>query len=129
VIRWLRAWGPALICAALFFYASSRTGLSLPLGGGRDKLAHFAAYSVFGFALGHAGAYSRLPIAVTVAIGSLYALSDEVHQSFVPGRSTEFGDWLADSIGVLAGLAAYQYARRLRSRSGARPGAGNSTDP
>lgn len=38
------------------------------------------------------------------AIGTLYAISDEVHQYFVPGRSCEVVDVLIDSIGVLLGV-------------------------
>lgn len=39
------------------------------------------------------------------AIGALYAVSDELHQSFVPGRSCELRDMLIDACGVAAGVA------------------------
>jgi VanZ family protein len=123
VTRWLRAWGPALVCAALIFYASSRSTVPVSLGGGKDKLAHFAAYSVFGLALGYARARTGLPFAVAALVGFLYALSDELHQSFVPGRAAEFGDWVADALGVLAGLAAFHLWRRRRSASRGRESA------
>jgi VanZ family protein len=117
VIRWLRGWGPALVCAALLFFASSRPTVPVPLPGGTDKLAHFAAYAVLGLALGHARRVTGIPLAAAAALGGLYGLLDEVHQSFVPGRATEFGDWVADAAGVLAGLAAFQLWRRFRGRS------------
>jgi VanZ family protein len=37
-------------------------------------------------------------------IGSLYGLSDEVHQYFVPFRTFSLLDWLADSIGIAIGI-------------------------
>ncbi|RMF56395.1 MAG: VanZ family protein, partial [Calditrichaeota bacterium] len=40
-------------------------------------------------------------------LGSLYGVSDEFHQSFVPGRYTELSDFLADSAGVLFGLLCF----------------------
>ena len=37
-------------------------------------------------------------------IGTLYAVSDEIHQLFVPGRSCELRDVFIDSLGVLTAL-------------------------
>ena len=37
-------------------------------------------------------------------IGTIYAVSDEVHQLFVEGRSCEVRDMLLDSAGVAAGV-------------------------
>lgn len=36
----------------------------------------------------------------SVIFCSLYGVSDEYHQSFVPGRLAETGDWLADTLGA-----------------------------
>ena len=49
------------------------------------------------------------------AIGALYAVSDEIHQIFVPGRSCELRDILIDSAGVLVGILAFQLLRRTYS--------------
>lgn len=35
-----------------------------------------------------------------IAVGALLALSDEFHQSFVPGRACDPWDWLADMVGI-----------------------------
>ncbi len=49
---------------------------------------------------------------VSVLFCSLYGLSDEWHQSFVPGRDASLGDWLADTIGaVLAATAIFRLSR------------------
>ncbi len=41
---------------------------------------------------------------IAFAIGALYAVSDEIHQYFVPGRSSEILDMLVDSLGVFPGV-------------------------
>jgi len=40
----------------------------------------------------------------TLIIGSLFGASDEFHQHFIPGRSVEIEDWIADVIGVVISL-------------------------
>ena len=37
-------------------------------------------------------------------IVTFYGMLDEFHQSFIPGRSMEFFDWLADFLGAAAGI-------------------------
>ena len=52
-------------------------------------------------------------IAVAVGICVLYAISDEVHQLFVPGRSGQFKDVFLDSGGAIVGAALYRlFVRR-----------------
>ena len=48
--------------------------------------------------------------------GTLYAVTDEVHQIFVAGRSCELTDVLIDSAGVLAGVLAISGIRRILRR-------------
>lgn len=36
-----------------------------------------------------------------IICAGLFALSDEMHQYFVPGRSAEIADWLADMAGII----------------------------
>lgn len=75
------------------------------------KLAHFTEYTVLGFFLTmHIGELKsklnmKLGFVWAAIIGALYAVSDELHQSFVPGRGPGVKDVLIDSLGVLAGLA------------------------
>ena len=44
---------------------------------------------------------------MTILIGTCYALSDEWHQSFVPGREASPWDALFDAVGVGMGAATY----------------------
>ena len=53
---------------------------------------------------------------LALLIGVLYAASDEYHQSLVPGRDSDVYDWVADSIGLAAGIGAMVYYKRKRSR-------------
>ena len=51
------------------------------------------------------------------AIGAAYAVSDEVHQHFVPGRSCEVRDMVIDACGVLVGVAICRWmARKKQNR-------------
>lgn len=72
------------------------------------KTAHFAEYAVLGFLL--ASVFTsfylkpKLTVPTSFLIGTLYAVSDEIHQYFVPGRSCQFSDMLLDSSGVICGI-------------------------
>ena len=97
-------WGPVLLWAALIFALSSIPHLRTDLGTWDlvlRKLGHFAEFAVLGALL--LRALGRAPAAL--ALGSLYALTDEVHQAFVPGRVASPLDWAIDAAGVLAGVA------------------------
>lgn len=109
-MRLLRAWGPALLWAALIFAVSHRSTVALPNVSNADKLSHAAAYAVLGAALAYALHRSgvRRWALWTVALGWLYGASDEFHQSFVPGRSPDVADWVADAVGVLIGTFVYR---------------------
>ena len=71
------------------------------------KAAHFSIYTLLGILLSSAvratfSGYKRLWL--PFILGALYAVSDEFHQSFVPGRSCELRDMAIDSSGVLLGV-------------------------
>jgi VanZ family protein len=78
------------------------------------KGAHFAEYMILGGFLVPAVkewmAVDTTPVPVVREritawlAGTLYAMTDEIHQSFVPGRSCELRDMGIDSCGVLAGV-------------------------
>ncbi len=48
-------------------------------------------------------------ISITFIIASIYALSDEIHQYFVPYRNFDLNDWLADIIGIIISLLLYNF--------------------
>lgn len=72
------------------------------------KLAHFSIYMVIGFSVmgfmctfNIRNAYKFL---ASFSIGVVYAISDEIHQAFTPGRSPRILDVCIDSAGVLTGI-------------------------
>jgi VanZ family protein len=99
----LNAWLPVAIWAAVIFTISAVPSLDSGLGVWDTvlrKLAHVGEYAVLGALLYRA--VRREPAAVF--LGSLYAVTDEVHQSFVTGRNGSPVDWLIDTAGVVAGV-------------------------
>lgn len=106
---------PVLAYAGLIFLLSSTTTLTyvIPSIFGFDKLAHFFEYYILGFLIRRwliakqSCFANRHSFALTVVIGTLYGLSDEWHQSFVPGRHATLWDVLFDSLGVITAAATY----------------------
>jgi len=105
---------PALFYAALIFFLSSLPSSAIPNLGISfgDLIIHFFEYSVFGYLVALAVMQSPSKInwrnfLIVMFIGSLYAASDEYHQSFVDGRFSEVSDFLADSAGFILGLAMF----------------------
>jgi VanZ family protein len=109
-------WAPVVVWAAVIFAVSSIPSLDTGLGLWDlvlRKLAHLAEYTVLGALLFRA--LGREPRAV--AIGSAYAVTDEIHQAFVPGRAGSPVDWSIDTAGVVAGVLLVARARgRARAR-------------
>ena len=108
--RLATTWLPAALWAGLIFALSSLRA------GGSDleaheialrKLAHFLEYAVLGALL--ARATDELP-AFWLGVG--YAVSDEIHQAFVPGREAAILDVAIDAAGVLAGVLALRRLAR-----------------
>ncbi|HEU4559542.1 MAG TPA: VanZ family protein [Longimicrobium sp.] len=111
VLRWV----PALAWAAAVFWASAQPRLvELPWVLSWDKLQHCGAYAVGGAAIAHALG-GRMPW-LGVALGVLYGASDEFHQWFVPGRNSDARDWVADALGVVAGVFLYRSFLSWRAR-------------
>jgi VanZ family protein len=73
---------------------------SHPVPTGWDKVAHFICFSVI-TALLWRGTAGRAPLAVLASVVAFGAL-DEVHQLFLPMRSAEFLDFVADAAAALA---------------------------
>jgi VanZ family protein len=107
----LRLWLPVALWAGLIFALSSVPDLGTGLGGWDlvlRKIAHAAEYAVLGALLQRA--LSRPGLAFT--LGTLYAISDEVHQSFVAGRQGSPLDVALDAAGVAVGVALWHRAQR-----------------
>ena len=112
--RRVRVWGPAWAMMALIFALSSKSQPPQVPGGFEidDGVAHAVAYGVLSVLLlrGLAGARWRgvrfRAAGMAVLLATLYGGTDEVHQRFVPGRTAEVTDLVADALGaaVAAGV-------------------------
>jgi VanZ family protein len=95
-------WLPVVAWAALIFALSGIPSLGTGLGVWDEILrsgAHVVEYAVLGALLSRA-----LAAAPSLAAGIAYAVTDELHQSLVPGRGASFLDLGLDSVGVVAGV-------------------------
>ena len=75
------------------------------------KCAHFLAYLVLGivvlFATRRIGYTGKKGIVFTLMLCIGYAITDELHQAFVPGRTPKLLDVLIDSSGASLGTTLY----------------------
>jgi VanZ family protein len=104
-----------LVASAGIFYFSSlpQPPFVLTSFQWQDKVLHLAAYFAYGITIAlaihvHQSISSNKKMTLIGLIGFLYALSDEYHQSFVPGRTSELGDIIADWIGVISAIMLYR---------------------
>ena len=83
------------------------------------KSAHFIAYLILGFLVSHAMkndgstalAWKRRGASLLLCVA--YAISDEIHQIFVPGRGPLVKDILIDGAGAVIGIMLYFGVRKL----------------
>jgi VanZ family protein len=108
-----RTWLPVVAWAAVIFAFSSIPNLSSGLGGWDlvlRKVAHTAEYAVLGALLVRATGRSRLAL----GLGTLYAASDELHQTFVAGRHGSPVDVAIDAVGLACGIVLWNAAQARR---------------
>ena len=74
----------------------------------QDKLVHLGAYFIMGVLAWRVfRGFFKKPITtavVSLLFCSLYGMSDEWHQSYVPGRDADYFDWIADTLGASIAL-------------------------
>jgi len=121
----LRRWLPVAAYMALIFYQSAQTSWPVGLHSVWDKLLHVGGYIPLGWLcvraltdrFRHA---TTLPVGLGAwAIATVYAASDEWHQSFVPLREMDGGDLFADAIGAALAVVASVVWSRVRTRRAA----------
>lgn len=108
----------AVLYAAFLFYLSHQPTLPMPhIVSFEDLIAHAAAYSILYSLLHHAFPETR-PL-ILLFVTALYGMSDEWHQSFVPGRVPDVWDFAADAAG---GTIAMIFWTTWKSRRGKKSG-------
>ena len=132
----LRSWGPACAYAAVIFYLSSlpHPEKHLPLVTHfSDKVLHAVEYAVLGalcyraLRVSRHESWRRRAIPFAILFASVYGISDEVHQFFVPFRESSWLDWVADTVGGLVGTMVMHQVLGLKSVKTS-PGVLPSTD-
>ena len=110
LFRWL----PLIIfCLAIFIQSSLPSYENLPEFKFSDKFLHFSAYAVLGILFFRAfqtlriKTNTRLLVLLSVVSASLYGISDEIHQYFVPSREADILDVLANALGAACGVYFY----------------------
>lgn len=120
-LRAIWIWGPLVAYLVLIFYLSSLS--QIPWAARYpDYLEHSAEYLGLGILTARAlnkGLLHPVPartllIAFVVCVG--YAISDELHQMFVPNRFADVTDVLSDATGAAAGLLALRFVPPLMKR-------------
>ena len=116
---WLRA-VPVFLVMAIIFFLSHQSGdsFSLPDVVNIDKVLHCLIYAALGLAALFALSPSwrrQHPVKAGIAVVLfclLYGVTDEFHQSFIPGRFSSGADLVADTLGGLMAVTVRLAARR-----------------
>ena len=109
--------GPAVAYAGLIFFLSSQSSFPVPPGiWDFDKVLHCIEYAGLAFLIARALVSLDVTAAAAVSaiLATVYGATDELHQYFVPGRSCDVRDWIADAAGAAVGAFAFHSLRQWR---------------
>ena len=111
----LSYWFPVFIyCLLIFMQSSYPSPESVPDWPYIDKLLHIAVYALLGALFLRAFKTLRiqhnlkLVMILSILLSSLYGISDEIHQHFVPFRNADLMDVFADVLGSIIGVYIFQ---------------------
>lgn len=116
---YLSKWLPVVLWAGMIFYFSSipdlRSGLPDIFDIVLRKIAHAGEFGILAILIARGlGADGKKDYLKAAALAILYAISDEIHQGFVPGRVASPIDILIDSFGAILGLIIFY---KIKNRS------------
>jgi len=118
-MRSLVYWWPVVGCAGVIFFLSAQSHPEdqLPLFLFKevsDKVLHAVEYGIFAllcyraFRWGAGPVVARQAAVLAIVTASVFGLTDEVHQFFVPFRDSSWQDWAADTIGAVIGVMSWR---------------------
>jgi len=108
--RALVLWGPVALYALAIFVESSISHVPAFPSGFTDKDGHGLLYAGLAVLVLRAASGARWDgltlgtATAAVALAAVYGITDEFHQWFVPGRTADVYDWVADCAGAAAGV-------------------------
>ena len=108
----LGRWAPVAAWMSAVFFVSSLSRLG-HAGGVPDWISHPVEYGIGAVLIGRAlagpgRAPRRMSAAAAVVAATLYGVTDEYHQSFVPGRTADPADVAKDFVGATAAVLLYR---------------------
>ena len=113
--RFVLYWLPLILyCLFIYIQSDHPSPEQIPVFPYVDKVLHVTAYGIMGILFFRAYQTLRFKgnmkmlMFLSVVSASLYGISDEIHQSFVPFREAEVADAIADMIGAISGVYLYQ---------------------
>ena len=101
---WQASW--PILLAVMIVIASGRSQVAGPDIHHIDKVTHFSVYGLLATLVCRLRP-GRVAAWCSVLAVSAFGASDEWHQTFTPGRTIEFGDWVADTAGAAVAVALY----------------------
>ena len=114
--NFLICWLPLIIyCLAIYIQSGQPSPEHLPELRFLDKFLHFGAYGLLGIFFFRAYEtlslknFKNLLILVSIGSATLYGISDEIHQYFVPSRQADIMDVIANTIGSICGVCLFHY--------------------
>jgi VanZ family protein len=134
----LSRWLPVLIWATVIFFASANPDPYKPLSSRwiepcfsaesnisscaelLDRVLHISEYAILALLTARAMIWQKdvhfTSLVIVLGLTEFYALSDEFHQLFVPGRNFQLMDLALDLLGGMIGLIIYDRIRAKRRR-------------
>lgn len=113
------SWIFVIITASVIFYLSSLTFERIGVPSPMSYVYHFFIFFWLAFfllmAVTRGKRFSLIFPALIIALA--YAVSDEIHQKFVPFRACTFSDFLIDSAGILFAGLLYLATIKIRKKS------------
>ncbi len=114
VLSFIRYQLPVIVWMALIYFLSSRSFPDMPaMIPGTDKVVHMAIYAILcallhrAFRMQPNARLASMSLFLALGVTLLYGISDEVHQYFVPERSSDIFDVLADLSGGFIYIVVY----------------------
>ena len=108
-VSWLPWFWPLALAGSVVFASGGNPQLPVSFIG-IDKLAHFCVFGLLAtLILRTPQVWRRIGWRGWIAVLAVSAFggTDEWHQSFTPGRSVEFADWISDTTGAALAVAFY----------------------
>jgi VanZ family protein len=122
--RALVLWGPVAVYALAIFVESSISQVPAFPSGFTDKDGHGLLYAGLAVLVlravsgAHWEGVTLRAAAVTVALVAFYGITDEFHQWFVPGRTADVNDWVADCTGAAGAVVVILLVARFVGKQG-----------